>query len=174
VPVSPSPTRTPTSTPVPVSPSPTRTPTSTPVPISPSPTRTPASTPTPTPTRTPASTPTPTPTPAYTISIYGKFDAANPPIDAVAIWTSPTGNAGTWTRRGSALTSTCTIKYQDNVAPGTTIYYCIADGADETLVYFTQQAFSGTCPATYAANCIASVVVNSNTTRYLTSGDVFC
>ena len=110
----------------------------------------------------------------YTINIYGKYDVANPPLSAAAIWTSPTGNAGTWTRSGSALASNCAVKYTDTVAPGTTIYYCIADGADETLVYFSQHVLSGTCPSTYSTSCIESVVINSNTTIYMTSGDAFC
>ncbi len=180
--VTPSITKTPSETPsvtpsvtvsrsVPGTPSvtPTVTPTIT---VSSSPGATPSTTPTqtPTPTKTPTKTPTPTPTPtlpSYTINIYAQLLGTSG--NTAALYTSPTGTAGTWTRRGSAMGSTCVVKYSDTVVDGTTIWYKVANNTDDTIVYGMSFSTDAICPGTVGTLCSQFVIVNSPTDRAVTS-----
>ena len=66
--------------------------------------------------------------------------------------------------------SSCVVKYGPiSILGGTTLYYKVANGTDDTIVYGISGASSATCPGTVGTLCSFSVVVNSTINRAVTS-----
>jgi hypothetical protein len=122
---------------------------------------------TPTTTTTTSTTTTTTTTPSYTINIYAQLLGTSG--NAASLYTSPTGAFGTWTRRGSAMSTSCVIKYSDTVVNGTTIWYKVANNTDDTIVYGMSFSTDAICPGYVGTLCEQFVIVNSATDRAVTS-----
>jgi hypothetical protein len=128
-----------------------------------------SNTPSVTPSVTPSTSP---PSSTFTVNIYAKSDAGF--SVTTGLWTS-TDNVN-WTRRGSAIGTSCTTaKYTANLASGTTLYYAVADNnSGPPTNYFFGQSTTSTCPASAGSLCVNSVVITANTTRALTATEILC
>jgi hypothetical protein len=68
------------------------------------------------------------------------------------------------------MTSSCVVKYGPvSIVSGTTLYYKVANGSDDTIVYGISGASNATCPGTTGTFCSFSVVINGTTDRAVTS-----
>lgn len=116
---------------------------------------------------TTSTTTTTTTTPSYTINIYAQLLGTSG--NAASLYISPTGTVGTWERKGAAMSTSCVVKYSENVANGTTIWYKVANNIDDTIVYGMSFSTDAACPGTVGTLCSQFVVVNSATDRAVTS-----
>jgi hypothetical protein len=96
------------------------------------------------------------------VSIYAKTDTSW--VGGAALYTS-TDNV-TWTRQGSAMGTSCVIKYGPvNIASGTTIYYQIADNAVNPgsggTTYEHRSNTTTSCPTSPSTVCVGSFTVGA-------------